>query len=65
MPSINVDGPSLDIEKKRELVKGLTEVAEKVYGIKHILVLIRENKPENVAVNGELISDMKAKEQNE
>ena len=57
MPSLTVEGPPLDVEKKRNLVKELTEVAERIYGIKHISVLIRENKPENVALNGELILD--------
>lgn len=57
MPTISVDGPPLDIEKKRELVRRLTDVAIDIYKIEHIVVLIRENAPENVGVNGQLIAD--------
>ncbi len=58
MPTITVEGPILrDVEKKRELVRRLTDVAKDVYGIEHIVVLIKENPSENVVVNGVLISD--------
>jgi len=57
MPIIQVDGPHLDTENKRRMVKELTEVAIRIYGIPHISVLIRENLPENVGSNGELICD--------
>ncbi len=59
MPTITVEGPPIDIGRKRELVKRLTEVAIEVYKIEHITVLIRENPPENVGVNGQLIADRK------
>jgi len=72
MPTITVEGPPIDIERKRELVKRLTEAAIKIYKIErlteaaikiykieHITVLIRENPPENVGVNGQLIADRK------
>ena len=60
MPTITVEGPPIpEIERKRALARKLTDVAVEVYGIKHITVLIRENPPENVAVNGELICDRK------
>ena len=58
MPTITVDGPKIqDVELKRQMVKKLTDVAYKIYGIEHITVLIRENPPENVGVNGQLIAD--------
>jgi len=58
MPTITVDGPKIqDLELKRQMVKKLTDVAYEVYGIEHITVLIRENPPENVGVNGQLIAD--------
>jgi len=57
MPLIQVDGPPIDIEKKRRLVKELTDVAVKIYEIEHITVLIRENPAENVGSNGQLIAD--------
>jgi len=58
MPTITVEGPPIpEIERKRQLVKRLTDVAIAIYKIEHITVLIRENAPENVGVNGELIAD--------
>ena len=60
MPTITVDGPPIaDIEKRRALVRGLTDVAEGVFGLdrSHIVVLIREHPPEDVGVGGELLSD--------
>jgi 4-oxalocrotonate tautomerase len=58
MPTITVDGPIIkSLDKKRKLVKRLTEVAVEVYGIDNIVVLIRENPPENVGIKGELIAD--------
>ncbi|MCK4333786.1 tautomerase family protein [candidate division WOR-3 bacterium] len=57
MPLIQVDGPSIDTDKKRRLVKELTDVAMRIYNIQHITVLIRENQPENVGSNGQLIAD--------
>ncbi len=59
MPTIIVEGPKLDIEKKRELVKKIYEVTSDIYGIKHIVVLIKENSPENVGINGKLLIDRK------
>jgi len=57
MPLIQVDGPFIDTDKKRRLVKELTDVAMRTYNIQHITVLIRENQPENVGSNGQLIAD--------
>jgi len=60
MPTITVEGPILrDVEKKRELVRRLTDVAKDVYRIEHIVVLIKENPSENVGVNGVLVADRK------
>lgn len=63
MPLITVEGPKAEIDRKRELVQKLTEVASKVYGIaeEHIIVLIRENAPENIGVGGQLIADRSEK----
>lgn len=63
MPVIQIDGPPLDIEAKREMVKGITELAADIYGIPHIVVLIRENKAENVGTNGQLIVDKRKEEE--
>ena len=57
MPTIIVEGPKLDIEKKRELVKEIYEIASKIYGIEHIAIIIKENSPENVGINGKLLID--------
>ena len=64
MPMIVVDGPPIpEIERKRELVRKLYDAAHNVYGIEHITVVIRENPPENVGLNGELFIDRKRREQ--
>ncbi len=60
MPLITVEGPKIpEVERKRELVRKLTDTAVEIYGIarEHIIVLIRENPPENVGAGGELIVD--------
>ncbi len=65
MPNITIEGPPIqDLDVKRKLVKGLTEVAVEAYGLaKHkIRVVIKENLPENVARGGELLLDIKKAE---
>jgi len=57
MPTITVEGPQLEVDKKRMLVKKLTQAAVDVYNIEHIIVLIKENPPENVGLSGELLAD--------
>lgn len=60
MPNITIDGPVIeDVEKKRNLVKEMTDAATKAYGLPQeaIVVVIKENSPENVGVGGKLIID--------
>ena len=59
MPNVMIDGPPVDIEKKRVLTKEITDVASRVYGLPPmaIVVVIRENPGENVSVGGCLICD--------
>ena len=60
MPIITIEGPRVeDIEKKRELAKELTEAVMKAYGLPKdtIVVLMKENTPDNVSVGGQLIVD--------
>ncbi|MFC1672265.1 4-oxalocrotonate tautomerase DmpI [Planctomycetota bacterium] len=60
MPIISVDGPRVeDVDKKREFVSCVTEAAVNLYGLpkQAIVVLLRENTPDNVGVGGELIVD--------
>ncbi len=60
MPNISIEGPAIkDIEKKRELAKAVTDAATRAYGLPRetIVVVIKENPPENVSVGGTLIID--------
>lgn len=60
MPNITIDGPVLeDIGRKRKLVEEMTDAAVKAYDLPReaIVVLIKENRPENVGVGGKLIVD--------
>ena len=60
MPNATIDGPPIeDLEIKRVLVKEITDAMEKAYKIQReaYVVLIKDNKPENVGVGGELIID--------
>ncbi len=59
MPNVMIDGPEIDVETKRTLVKEITDALEKAYKLPRevYVVLIRENKPENVGVGGSLILD--------
>ncbi|NVM01991.1 MAG: tautomerase family protein [Candidatus Helarchaeota archaeon] len=60
MPSANIQGPPIkDVEIKRILVKEITDALEKAYKLPRgvFTVLIKENRPENVGVGGELILD--------
>ena len=65
MPNITIEGPPIqNLDVKRKLVKGLTEVAVEAYGLpaQKIRVVIKENLPENVARGGELLLDIKKAE---
>lgn len=60
MPNIIVDGPPLsDMDRKRDLVRKITDAAQEAYGIDRsaFVVIIRENGPENVSVGGTLLAD--------
>ena len=60
MPIVTVDGPSIkDIATKRSLVRDITNAASRAFGLPEetIVVLIKENQPENVGVGGRLIAD--------
>jgi len=64
MPIITVEVPHADVERKRQLVKELTDSVSKIYKIssEHITVLIKENSAENIGVSGELLSDRMKKQ---
>ncbi|MBN2288212.1 MAG: tautomerase family protein [Candidatus Glassbacteria bacterium] len=60
MPVVTVQGPPIkEVEVKRSFVKELTAAASRAYGLDEdsIIVLIKENPPENVGVGGRLILD--------
>jgi len=63
MPNITLEGPRItDIAKKRELVKTVTDAAVQAYGLpkQTMIVVLKDNPPENVAIGGELLSDRAA-----
>jgi 4-oxalocrotonate tautomerase len=62
MPNIMVDGPPLDVDKKRVMAKEMTDSAAKAYGLPAaaFVVVIKENPPENVSVGGCLLCDGRA-----
>ena len=60
MPNITIEGPPLrDMEKKRVLVREITGAAAKAFGLpaQTIVILIKENPPENVGIGGQLLAD--------
>jgi len=64
MPIVTVEGPRVEIEAKRRLVREMTETASVAFGFskEEIIVLIKENTPENVGVAGELVIDRRGRE---
>ncbi|KZX16213.1 4-oxalocrotonate tautomerase DmpI [Methanobrevibacter filiformis] len=61
MPVIIVESNEIDVDKKREYVKKLTEITAETYNLQEstVTVLIREIKPDNIGVGGKLLSDLK------
>ena len=62
MPIITIEGPPItDIEKRRALTAEVTRSAAAIFGMpeEKIIILIRENRPEQVAVGGVLLCDRK------
>ncbi len=60
MPVITMEGPPIaDLDKKRQLTKTITQAAAELYSLPEqtIIILFKENAPENVSVGGELIVD--------
>jgi len=62
VPTIIVEGPPLaDLDKKRRLVAEMSASASAAFGIpaEAMVVIIRENQPQNVGVGGRLLADWK------
>ena len=60
MPNITIEGPVINaIDKKRILVREMTAAAVKAFGLPEqaIVIIIKENAPENVGVGGKLLAD--------
>lgn len=60
MPIITMDGPPVaDSAAKRTMVETITHAAANFYSLppETIVIIIKENRAENVAVGGTLISD--------
>ncbi len=59
MPTATVEGPPMNLDRKRSLVAEITDALEKAYGLPRevYVVVIKENSPENVSVGGEMICD--------
>lgn len=59
MPYIAMGVPKRDIETKRKLVAGVTNLVSELYGIRReaITIVITESPQENVSVGGVLLAD--------
>ena len=59
MPTVIVEGRTLDIGRKRQLVLEITEVVSRIYEWprERIIVVIHENSDENAARGGILLAD--------
>ncbi len=60
MPTIYLDGPPVtDLDRKRQVIREVTEVASRYYRIPEdaMVVIIKENLPENVGLGGNLLAD--------
>ena len=62
MPIITIEGPEIkDLDTRRALVRELTDTAARAYDLprEKMIVLIRESTPDQVAVGGELLADLR------
>jgi 4-oxalocrotonate tautomerase len=64
MPTFFFYGPELNTEKKRELVKTVTDKASELTGIDKsaFVVYLQHNSTDDVGVGGELLSDKMKRE---
>jgi 4-oxalocrotonate tautomerase len=60
MPVIIFEGSRLDLDKKRELIRELTDTAVRVTGIgaPAFTIYIHENEHDNIGVGGELLTEI-------
>jgi len=64
MPLIIFEGGKMDLDRKKELIRGLTETAAKVTGIgaQAFTIYIHENDHDNIGVGGQLLTEFLARE---
>jgi len=64
MPIIIFEGPALEADAKRRLIRSLTDAASGATGIppETIITILHENGPQRVGVAGELLADREARE---
>ena len=65
MPIVIFEGPALQTDRKRELIRSLTDAAAGATGLarEKIVTILHENGPERVGVGGELLADRLARGQ--
>ena len=63
MPVITFEGTKMEMDKKKELIRELTEASVKVTGIgaPAFTIYIHENEHDNIGVGGELLTDILAR----
>ena len=63
MPVITFEGTKMELDKKKELIRELTEASVKVTGIgaPAFTIYIHENEHDNIGVGGELLTDILAR----
>ena len=57
MPTVIIEGPRINLSRKRSLVRKLTTIVASAYDwpLDSIVVILRENPDENVARGGRLL----------
>jgi len=58
MPVITLEIGKLEKEKKEELIKNVSQTTSNITGVdlQHIIVIIRENHPDNIGTGGKMLS---------
>ena len=61
MPTVVIEGPPLAIQQKRRLAAALTSLVAQAYDWpkENIILILHENRNQNIARGGQLLSDRK------
>ena len=64
MPVITFEGTKMELDKKKELIRELTDTAVRVTGIgaPAFTIYIHENEHDNIGVGGELLTELLARQ---